>query len=119
MDQNALKIALRDLAVTLGTSHPSEDDVEKGFVGVYQGLGYAISGRDYRNKTRDTSGVPDVILHNSDRSIQVVVELKKPSENLDHHTQQLAEYMRSLAEAQWGLLSNGKSRNAAIWRWNT
>ena len=112
MDQNALKTALQDLAVTLGTNHPSEDDVEKGFVGVYQALGYTISGRDYRNKTRDTSGVPDVILHNSDRSIQVIVELKKPSENLDHHTQQLAEYMRSLAEAQWGLLSNGKQWRA-------
>jgi N-6 DNA Methylase/Type I restriction enzyme R protein N terminus (HSDR_N)/Eco57I restriction-modification methylase len=81
-------------------------------VDVYRALGYAISGRDYRNKTRDVSGVPDVLLHNSDRSIQVVVELKKPSENLENHRRQLEDYLRSLAEARWGLLSNGKQWRA-------
>jgi N-6 DNA Methylase/Type I restriction enzyme R protein N terminus (HSDR_N) len=111
MDKNAMRLALNGLRETLETRNPTEDDVEKGFVDVYRALGYAVSGRDYRNKTRDVSGVPDVILHNSDRSIQVIVELKKPSEMLEAHVGQLAQYLKSLREARWGLLSNGK-----VWR---
>ena len=94
MDVNAIRLALQQLAATLQTRNPTEDDLEKGFVDVYRALGYAIAGRDYRNKARDTSGIPDVMLHNSDRSIQVIVELKKPSENLEGHVGQLAQYLR-------------------------
>ncbi len=112
MDSTAIRVALQQLSATLGTRNPTEDDVEKSFVGIYHALGYAVSGRDYRNKTRDASGIPDVLLHNSDRSIQVIVELKKPSENLEQHTAQLANYLKSLREARWGLLSNGKSWRA-------
>ncbi len=112
MDSTAIRVALQQLLATLGTRNPTEDDLEKSFVGVYHALGYAVSGRDYRNKTRDASGIPDVLLHNSDRSIQVIVELKKPSENLEQHTAQLANYLKSLREARWGLLSNGKTWRA-------
>jgi predicted type IV restriction endonuclease len=112
MDANAVRLALQQLADTLGTRNPTEDDVEKGFVDVYRALGYATSGRDYRNKSRDVSGVPDVMLHNSDRSIQVIVELKKPTEQLEQHKKQLAEYLLSLREARWGLLSNGHTWRA-------
>ncbi len=112
MDANAVRQALQQLADTLGTRNPTEDDVEKGFVDVYRALGYATAGRDYRNKSRDVSGVPDVMLHNSDRSIQVIVELKKPTENLEQHEKQLADYLLSLREARWGLLSNGHTWRA-------
>jgi hypothetical protein len=111
MDNNAMLQALNQLSLTIQGRNVSEDDIEKAFVDIYRTLGYSLAGRDYRNKPRDVSGVPDVILHNSDRSIQVIVELKKPSEKLDAHIQQLGNYLLSLREARWGLLSNGK-----VWR---
>ena len=52
-------------------------------------------------------GIPDVRLANSDDSVQVIVELKKPRESLSDHENQLIRYVRDL-KAPYGMLSNGK-----------
>jgi hypothetical protein len=75
---------------------------------VYFSVGYIGIGRGVRNKAKGSSGIPDVLLCNTDRSIQVIVEVKKPIENLNHHVAQLKAYMLELREAHWGLLTNGR-----------
>lgn len=88
----------------------NEDDIEHLFNPVYLELGYLNRGKDILGKRGSKSGIPDVRLLNSDESIQVIVELKKPSENLSDHEDQLFRYMRDL-KARYGLLSNG----ADVW----
>lgn len=88
----------------------NEDDIEHLFQPVYVELGYLNRGRDILGKRGSKSGIPDVRLLNSDESIQVIVELKKPSENLNNHEPQLFRYMHDL-KARYGLLSNG----ADVW----
>lgn len=85
----------------------SEDEVERLFEPVYGALGYRATGVDIRYKRRGRSGVPDALLLNSDSSIQVVVELKNPREDLAVHEGQLQQYVRQL-RAPYGLLSNGR-----------
>jgi len=85
----------------------NEDDVERLFQDVYLSLGYQHVGQDILGKRKGASGIPDVLLTNSDQSIQVVVELKKPAEDLAHHEDQLKRYVREL-KAPFGILSNGK-----------
>ncbi len=84
----------------------NEDDIERLFQAVYLALGYQHVGQDILGKRKGASGIPDVLLTNSDDSIQVVVELKKPTEALEQHTDQLVRYMREL-KAPFGILSNG------------
>lgn len=84
----------------------NEDDIERLFQPVYLALGYANIGQDILGKRKGASGIPDVLLTNSDESIQVVVELKKPAEDLANHTEQLRRYMLEL-NAPFGILSNG------------
>ena len=86
----------------------NEDDVERSFQPVYIALGYSNVGRDILGKRKGRSGIPDVELKNNDDSTQVIVELKKPSENLNEHEDQLVRYVRDL-NAPYGILSNGKS----------
>lgn len=103
----ALEAALTELGNVKDTFN--EDDIERLFQSVYLELGYTTVGRDILGKRKSKkSGIPDVRLLNSDDSIQVVVELKKPIENLSDHEDQLFAYMRDL-KAPYGLLSNGKS----------
>ena len=66
----------------------SEDELEKLFQasGFYQALGYAHVGRDIRAKRGGAAGIPDVFLLNEDESIQVVLEFKRPSVELEGHT---------------------------------
>ena len=85
----------------------NEDDVERLFQPVYEGLGYLTIGRDILGKRKGKSGIPDVRLANSDDSVQVIVELKKPRESLSDHENQLIRYVRDL-KAPYGMLSNGK-----------
>ncbi|MEF2278727.1 N-6 DNA methylase [Deinococcus sp. YIM 134068] len=72
----------------------------------YEALGYERTGRDIRRKPKGKSGIPDALLLNSDDSIQVVVEVKRPSEDLTDHVDQLARYVRDL-RARFGILTNG------------
>ena len=88
----------------------NEDDIERLFGDVYVALGYTKVAKDILGKRGSRSGIPDVRLLNSDESIQVIVELKKPSENLSEHEPQLFRYVRDL-KARYGLLSNG----ADVW----
>jgi N-6 DNA Methylase/Type I restriction enzyme R protein N terminus (HSDR_N)/Eco57I restriction-modification methylase len=105
----ALEAALTELSKVKDTFN--EDDIERLFQNVYIELGYKTVGRDILGKRKSKkSGIPDVRLLNSDDSIQVIVELKKPSENLSDHENQLFAYMRDL-KAPFGLLSNGR----ALW----
>ena len=85
----------------------NEDDVERLFQPIYVALGYTNVGRDILGKRKGKSGVPDVRLANSDDSVQVIVELKKPAEELSDHEGQLIRYVRDL-KAPYGLLSNGR-----------
>lgn len=84
----------------------NEDDIERLFGEVYIALGYTQVAKDILGKRKGRSGIPDVRLLNSDESIQVVVELKKPDEDLADHEDQLFRYVRDL-KARYGLLSNG------------
>ncbi len=88
----------------------NEDDIERLFGDIYVALGYTKVAKDILGKRGGKSGIPDVRLLNSDESIQVIVELKKPSENLADHENQLFRYVRDL-KARYGLLSNG----ADVW----
>jgi type I restriction-modification system DNA methylase subunit len=102
----ALEAALIELSKVKDSFN--EDDIERLFQGVYLELGYTTVGRDILGKRKSKkSGIPDVRLLNSDDSIQVVVELKKPAENLSDHENQLFAYMRDL-KSPYGLLSNGR-----------
>lgn len=85
----------------------SEDEVERLLEPIYQALGYRTWGRDLRGKRRGSSGIPDVLLLNNDDSVQVVVEVKRATEDLRHHEDQLIGYVRSL-KAPFGLLTNGR-----------
>jgi hypothetical protein len=68
----------------------NEDDIERLFQNVYLELGYKTVGRDILGKRKSKkSGIPDVRLLNSDDSIQVIVELKKP---------ELAKFVRRVLE---------------------
>lgn len=87
-------------------SNMNEDDIERLFGEVYIALGYTQVAKDILGKRKGRSGIPDVRLLNSDESIQVVVELKKPDEDLADHEDQLFRYVRDL-KARYGLLSNG------------
>ncbi len=105
----ALEAALNTLGEVKDTFN--EDDIERLFQNVYLELGYTTVGRDILGKRKSKkSGIPDVRLLNTDDSPQVIVELKKPAENLSDHENQLFAYMRDL-KAPYGLLSNGK----ALW----
>jgi len=84
----------------------TEDEVERLFNQIYHALGYTSEGLDIRGKRAGESGVPDVVLLNSDGSFAAVIELKKPSEELTSHEPQIRDYLRELRPA-WGLLSNG------------
>lgn len=102
-----LEAALIDLSNVKDSFN--EDDIERLFQNVYLELGYSTVGRDILGKRKSKkSGIPDVRLLNSDDSIQTIVELKKPSENLGDHENQLFAYMRDL-KAPFGLLSNGRN----------
>lgn len=83
-----------------------EDEVEHLLNPLYAELGYEQTGRDIRRKKRGRSGIPDVLLLNSDDSIQVVVEVKRPSEILTEHENQVKRYMTEL-KAPYGILTNG------------
>ena len=85
----------------------NEDDIERLFQALYLALGYLKPGQDIRGKRRGESGAPDVALLNSDRTFQVIVELKRPSEKLSLHRRQLVAYVQEL-KSPWGILSNGR-----------
>ncbi|CAN5635607.1 hypothetical protein BH24DEI1_BH24DEI1_07280 [soil metagenome] len=85
----------------------NEDDVERLFQTVYLALGYMRVAQDILGKRKGKSGIPDVRLLNTDESVQVVVELKKPAESLRDHEAQLFRYVRDL-RSSYGLLSNGE-----------
>jgi hypothetical protein len=105
LSTDALRVALNSLAHAL--EQPlTEDEVERLFQPIYEALGYSTPGRDIRGKRRGESGVPDVVLINSDGSFNVVVELKNPDEELAHYELQLQRYLAEL-KPSWGLLSNG------------
>jgi hypothetical protein len=80
----------------------TEDEVERLFNPIYHALGYTSEGQDIRGKRSGESGVPDVVLLNSDGSFNVVIELKNPTEVLTSHEPQIREYMRELRPA-WAL----------------
>lgn len=102
---NRLLTSLEALDRALGRPL-TEDEVERLFNPIYHALGYTSPGQDIRGKRSGESGVPDVVLLNSDGSFNVVVELKNPTEVLTSHELQIREYMRELRPT-WGLLSNG------------
>jgi len=85
----------------------TEDEIERLFNPIYHSLGYTTPGQDIRGKRSGESGIPDVVLLNSDGSFNVVIELKNPNEVLSSHEPQIQEYLRELRPA-WGLLSNGR-----------
>lgn len=84
----------------------NEDDVERLFQPVYEALDYRVVGKEILGKRPGRSGIPDVRLVNEDGSIQCVVELKRPAEDLADHVSQLTGYLDDL-KAPYGLLSNG------------
>jgi methylase of polypeptide subunit release factors len=106
MAHKALQAAFATMHAALRESM-NEDDIERLFQEVYVALGYMQVGQDILGKRGSKSGIPDVRLLNSDESVQVVVELKKPTEDLAEHEDQLFRYVRDL-RARYGLLSNGK-----------
>ncbi len=106
---NPLQSAFASMHVSLRAGM-NEDDIERLFGDIYVALGYTKVAKDILGKRGGKSGIPDVRLLNSDESIQVIVELKKPSENLADHENQLFRYVRDL-KARYGLLSNG----ADVW----
>jgi hypothetical protein len=84
----ALEAALTELSKVKDGFN--EDDIERLFQNVYLELGYKTVGRDILGKRKSKkSGIPDVRLLNSDDSIQVIVELKKP---------ELAKFIRRVLE---------------------
>ena len=109
---NGNVVTARPLESAFASMHVSlregmnEDDIEHLFNPVYYELGYLNRGKDILGKRGSKSGIPDVRLLNSDESIQVIVELKKPSEDLRDHEKQLDRYVSDL-KARYGLLSNG------------
>ena len=105
-----LSAALLELHQRIPTDCP-EDEVEHllSETGFYLALGFTGgTGVDVRRKkgTRGV-GIPDVLLLNSDQSVQVVVEVKWPSEDVNDHLGQLLNYVREL-RAPYGLLTNGR-----------
>ena len=88
----------------------SEDELEKLFQasGFYQALGYAHVGRDIRAKRGGAAGIPDVFLLNEDESVQVVLEFKRPSVELEGHSDQLLAYANEL-RPRYALLTNGRA----------
>ncbi len=102
----ALRATLRNLEAAVRDTL-SEDEVEHLFDALYAELGYITAGRDILRKRGGKSGIPDVRLQNSDESIQVVVELKRPSEDLTDHQDQITRYLHDL-KAPYGILSNGR-----------
>ncbi len=109
MTTKPLQSAFASMHVSLRAGM-NEDDIERLFGDIYVALGYTKVAKDTLGKRGGKSGIPDVRLLNSDESIQVIVELKKPSENLADHENQLFRYVRDL-KARYGLLSNG----ANVW----
>ena len=107
MDSAKLTSALGDLARRVKPGF-TEDNVEHSLTETkfYEALGYERTGRDIRRKPKSKSGFPDALLLNSDDSIQVVVEVKRPSEDLADHLGQLSRYMLEL-RAPFGILTNG------------
>ncbi|WP_092265780.1 Eco57I restriction-modification methylase domain-containing protein [Deinococcus reticulitermitis] len=107
MDTVKLDLALEDLAKRVKPKF-TEDAVEHSLTETkfYEALGYERTGRDIRRKPKGKAGIPDALLLNSDDSIQVVVEVKKPSETLTDHVPQLRRYMVEL-RAPYGFLTNG------------
>lgn len=108
MDNVKLTLALEELAKRVKQGF-TEDAVEHSLTETkfYEALGYERTGRDIRRKPKGKSGIPDALLLNSDDSIQVVVEVKKPSELLTDHVDQLRRYMLDL-RAPYGFLTNGQ-----------
>jgi hypothetical protein len=102
---DGLQEALESLSDGL-TDDLTEDDLEKRFVPTYVSLGYSLADRTIRGKMSTRSGIPDNLLLNEDESVQVVVELKRPSESLEPHVPQIQRYLEEL-QAPFGLLSNG------------
>lgn len=89
----------------------SERDVENLFLeaGFYELLGYEGTGTDIRSEfTLPDDRRPDYITLNSNESVSVVYEFKKPSRELSGHEDQLFHYVDQL-QADYGVLTNGKS----------
>jgi hypothetical protein len=100
----ALEAALTELGDVKDTFN--EDDIERLFQSVYLELGYTTVGRDILGKRKSKkSGIPDVRLLNSDDSIQVIVELKKPSENLSDHESSKPRLVYSATVGNYGSTS--------------
>ncbi|WP_339096565.1 N-6 DNA methylase [Deinococcus sp. VB142] len=70
-------------------------------------LGYERTGVDIRRKAnKGRVGIPDALLLGGDDSVQVVVEVKRPTETLSDHEDQLRRYMLEL-RAGYGILTHG------------
>lgn len=109
MQTNVLRGVLTRFQLAL-KPNLTEDEIEKLFVPVYEALDYQQAGLDIKGKPRGRAGFPDVLLLDSVEGLPsdvfVVVELKRPSEDLERHANQLFKYLNEL-NAPWGLLSNG------------
>ena len=102
---SSLPDALKDLRAALKPQMP-EDEVEHLLSPLYILLGYQQTGKDIRRKRKGRSGIPDVLLLNSDESVQAVVEVKRPSEDVSDHLEQVKKYMLEL-RSPFGILTNG------------